>query len=100
MKVGCYEKNLPVQLELIDKENGIFNLWVPGALNIKAIKAILKNPPEDCHFITIFGDNDRWKNMIEHLSKELEMKYYRFERNDNFVHYIVPVNGYDIGEIE
>ena len=93
MKVGVLTKSLPMQLECIDKEQGVFNLYVPGSLNINAIKAIMKNPPEDCNYITIYDaeGKDRWKHMIERMGKELDIKWYRFEKKDGFVHYVVDL---------
>ena len=92
MKVGCFEKNLPVKLECISKEQGIYNLYIPGSLNVRAIKYILTNPPENANYYTIYDakGEDRWKGMIEHIGKELGIRWYRFDR-DGFVHYIVDL---------
>lgn len=89
MKVGCLEKNLDFQLEPVAK--GIYNLYVPGSLDLKAIKDMLRNPPEDCNYLIIYDakNQDRYKNIIERVSKEFpELHYYRFD-NDGNVHYIV-----------
>ena len=93
MKVGCLTKDLPMELQCIDKDKGVFNLYVPGALNLNAIKAMLRNPPENVKYITIYDSEgkDRWRNMIEHVGKEFnDIKYYRFEKDD-FVHYIIDL---------
>lgn len=92
MKVGCFTKGLPIKLECIDKEQGIYNLYIPGSLNVTAVKYILQNPPEGVKYYTIYDvqGKDRWKNMIEHIGKELNIKWYRFEQDD-FVHYIVDL---------
>ena len=93
MKVGVFEKNLPIRLECICKEKGVYNIYIPGSLNIKLIKYILKNPPENAKFYTVFDSEgkDRWHNMIERICKELDIKWYRFEEKDGFVHYIIDL---------
>ena len=93
MKVGCYSKNLPIRLECICKEKGVYNLYIPGSLNIKLIKYILKTPPKNAKFYTIFDSEgkDRWHSMIEKMGKELDIKWYRFEEKDGFVHYIIDL---------
>ena len=93
MKVGVFEKNLPIRLECICKEKGVYNIYIPGSLNIKLIKYILKNPPENAKFYTVFDSEgqDRWRSMIEKIGKELDIKWYRFEEKDGFVHYIIDL---------
>ena len=93
MKVGCYSKNLPIRLECICKEKGVYNLYIPGSLNIKLIKYILKNPPTNARYYTVFDSvgKDRWHSMIEKMGKELDIKWYRFEEKDGFVHYIIDL---------
>lgn len=92
MKVGCLEKALPIELQPIDKDKGVYNLYVPGSLNIKEIKDMLLNPPEYVQYIAIYDckGEDRWRHMIEKIGEELNIKWYRFDR-DNFVHYIVDL---------
>ncbi len=92
MKVGVLEKNLPIRLQCLCKENGVYNIYVPGSLNIKLIKYILKNPPKNARFYTVFDSEgkDRWHNMIERMCRELDIKWYRFEKN-GFVHYIIDL---------
>ena len=93
MKVGVLEKNLPIRLQCLCKENGVYNIYVPGNLNIKLIKYILKNPPKNARFYTVFDSEgkDRWRFMIEKLCKELDIKWYRFVEEDGFVHYIIDL---------
>ena len=93
MKVGVLEKNLPIRLQCICKENGVYNIYVPGNLNIKLIKYILKNPPKNARFYTVFDSEgkDRWRFMIEKICKELDIKWYRFVEEDGFVHYIIDL---------
>ena len=93
MKVGVLEKNLPIRLQCLCKENGVYNIYVPGNLNIKLIKYILKNPPKNARFYTVFDNEgkDRWRFMIEKIGKELDIKWYRFEEKDGFVHYIIDL---------
>lgn len=94
MKVGVLEKNLPIRLQCICKENGVYNIYVPGNLNIKLIKYILKNPPKNARFYTIFDSEgkDRWRFMIEKIGKEfVDIKWYRFVEKDGFVHYIIDL---------
>ena len=63
MKVGVLTKDLPMQLECIDKEKGVFNLYIPGSLNLNAIKSVFLNPPEDAQYITVYDaeGKDRWR---------------------------------------
>ena len=93
MKVGVLEKNLPIRLQCLCKENGVYNIYVPGNLNKKLIKYILKNPPKNARFYTVFDSEgkDRWRFMIEKLCKELDIKWYRFVEEDGFVHYIIDL---------
>lgn len=93
MKVGVFEKNLPIRLQCLCKENGVYNIYVPGNLNIKLIKYILKNPPKNARFYTVFDSEgkDRWRFMIEKICKELDIKWYRFVEEDGFVHYIIDL---------
>lgn len=93
MKVGVLEKNLPIRLECICKEKGVYNLYIPGSLNIELIKYVLKNPPKNAKFYTVFDSEgkDRWHSMIEKIGKELDIKWYRFEEKDGFVHYIIDL---------
>lgn len=94
MKVGVLEKNLPIRLQCLCKENGVYNIYVPGNLNIKLIKYILKNPPKNARFYTIFDSEgkDRWRFMIEKIGKEfVDIKWYRFVEKDGFVHYIIDL---------
>ena len=93
MKVGVLEKNLPIRLECICKEKGVYNLYIPGSLNINLIKYVLKNPPKNAKFYTVFDSEgkDRWHSMIEKIGKELDIKWYRFEEKDGFVHYIIDL---------
>jgi hypothetical protein len=96
MKVGVFEKDLPIKLQCVCKEAGVYNLYVPGSLNVSAVKYLLQNPPENVKYLTIYDieGKDRWKNMIEHIGKELNIKWYRFEKDENgedFVHYIVDL---------
>ena len=93
MKVGVFEKNLPIRLECICKEKGVYNLYIPGSLNTKLIKYILKNPPKNAKYYTVFDSEgkDRWHYMIEKMGKELDIKWYRFEEKDGFVHYIIDL---------
>ena len=93
MKVGVFEKNLPIRLQCLCKENGVYNIYVPGNLNIKLIKYILKNPPKNARFYTVFDSEgkDRWRFMIEKIGKELDIKWYRFVEKDGFVHYIIDL---------
>ena len=94
MKVGVLEKNLPIRLQCLCKENGVYNIYVPGNLNIKLIKYILKNPPKNARFYTVFDSEgkDRWRFMIEKIGKELDyIKWYRFVEKDGFVHYIIDL---------
>ena len=93
MKVGVLEKNLPIRLQCLCKENGVYDIYVPGNLNIKLIKYILKNPPKNARFYTVFDSEgkDRWRFMIEKLCKELDIKWYRFVEEDGFVHYIIDL---------
>lgn len=94
MKVGVLEKNLPIRLQCLCKENGVYNIYVPGSLNIKLIKYILKNPPKNARFYTIFDSEgkDRWRFMIEKIGKEfVDIKWYRFVEKDGFVHYIIDL---------
>lgn len=93
MKVGVLEKNLPIRLQCLCKENGVYNIYVPGNLNIKLIKYILKNPPKNARFYTVFDSEgkDRWRFMIEKICKELDIKWYRFVEEDGFVHYIIDL---------
>lgn len=89
MRVGCLEKALPFELQKVDK--GIYNLYVPGSLDLKGIKEALRNPPEDCYFLTIRDGEckDRWHNMIEHVSKEFpDLKYFRIEQDGNAIYII------------
>lgn len=92
MKVGVLEKNLPVQIQCVSKKDGVYNIYVPGSLNIKLIKYILKNPPKNVRYYTVFDSEgkDRWHNMIERMCRELDIKWYRFEK-DGFVHYIIDL---------
>ena len=93
MKVGVLEKNLPIRLQCLCKKNGVYNIYVPGSLNIKLIKYILKNPPKNARFYTVFDSEgkDRWRFMIEKICKELDIKWYRFVEEDGFVHYIIDL---------
>lgn len=93
MKVGILEKNLPIRLQCLCKENGVYNIYIPGNLNIKLIKYILKNPPKNARFYTVFDSEgkDRWRFMIEKICKELDIKWYRFVEEDGFVHYIIDL---------
>ena len=94
MKVGVLEKNLPIRLQCLCKENGVYNIYVPGNLNIKLIKYILKNPPKNARFYTVFDSEgkDRWRFMIEKIGKEfVDIKWYRFVEKDGFVHYIIDL---------
>lgn len=93
MKVGVFEKNLPIRLECICKEKGVYNLYIPGSLNIELIKYVLKNPPKNAKFYTVFDSEgkDRWHSMIEKIGKELDIKWYRFEEKDGFIHYIIDL---------
>ena len=93
MKVGVFEKNLPIRLQCLCKENGVYNIYIPGNLNIKLIKYILKNPPKNARFYTVFDSEgkDRWRFMIEKICKELDIKWYRFVEEDGFVHYIIDL---------
>lgn len=97
MKVGVFEKDLPIKLQCVCKEAGVYNLYVPGSLNLAMVKYILQNPPENVKYITIYDieGKDRWKNMIEHVGKELsDIKWYRFEKDEDgkdFVHYVVDL---------
>ena len=93
MKVGVLEKNLPIRLQCLCKENGVYNIYVPGNLNIKLIKYILKNPPKNARFYIVFDSEgkDRWRFMIEKICKELDIKWYRFVEEDGFVHYIIDL---------
>ena len=93
MKVGVLTKDLPMELQCIDKEKGVFNLYIPGSLNLNAIKAVFLNPPEDAQYITVYDaeGKDRWKHMVERMGKELNVKWYRFEKNDGFVHYVIDL---------
>ena len=93
MKVGVLEKNLPIRLQCLCKENGVYNIYVPGNLNIKLIKYILTNPPKNARFYTVFDSEgkDRWRFMIEKICKELDIKWYRFVEEDGFVHYIIDL---------
>lgn len=94
MKVGVLEKNLPIRLQCLCKENGVYNIYVPGSLNIKLIKYILKNPPKNARFYTVFDSEgkDRWRFMIEKIGKEFDnIKWYRFVEEDGFVHYIIDL---------
>ena len=93
MKVGVLEKNLPIRLQCLCKENGVYNIYIPGNLNIKLIKYILKNPPKNARFYTVFDSEgkDRWRFMIEKICKELDIKWYRFVEEDGFVHYIIDL---------
>lgn len=92
MKVGCFSKNLPLRLQCVSKEDGVYNIYVPGSLNIKLIKYILKNPPKNVRYYTVFDSEgkDRWHNMIERMCRELDIKWYRFEK-DGFVHYLIDL---------
>ena len=47
MKVGVLTKDLPMQLECIDKEKGVFNLYIPGSLNLNAIKDFYVKDPKN-----------------------------------------------------
>ena len=93
MKVGCFCKNLPVRLQCVSKEDGVYNIYIPGSLNIKLIKYILKNPPKNVRYYTVFDSEgkDRWHNMIERMCRELDIKWYRFEEKDGFVHYLIDL---------
>ena len=93
MKVGCYSKSLPIRLECVCKEKGVYNIYIPGSLNIKLIKYILTNPPKNARFYTVYDSEgkDRWRSMIEKVGKELDIKWYRFEEEDGFVHYIIDL---------
>ena len=55
----------------------------------------MKNPPKNAKFYTIFDSEgkDRWHSMIEKMGKELDIKWYRFEEKDGFVHYIIDLFG-------
>ena len=97
MQVGCLEKNLPMKLELVDKEAGVYNFYAPGQIDIDFILNTLKNPPADCRYLTVFsedGDRD-----LECLLKYFEAKgkeyqpnarWFRFERN-GFVHFMIDL---------
>lgn len=90
MKVGCLEKALPFELQKMD--NGVYNLYVPGSLDLKGIKEAIRNPPEDCKAIMIFDNqgNDRWGNMIKHLAPEFpELRYNRVEQDGNVFYIII-----------
>ena len=52
MKVGCFSKELPIKLQCICKEKGVYNLYVPGSLNLAMVKYMLQNPPENVKYIT------------------------------------------------
>jgi hypothetical protein len=93
MKVGVFEKSLPIRLECICKEKGVYNIYIPGSLNIKLLKYVLTNPPKNARFYTVYDSEgkDRWHSMIEKMGKELGIKWYRFEEKDGFVHYIIDL---------
>lgn len=93
MKVGVLTKDLPMELQCIDKDKGVFNLYIPGSLNLNAIKSVFLNPPENVQYITVYDaeGKDRWKHMVERMGKELNVKWYRFEKNDGFVHYVIDL---------
>lgn len=93
MKVGVFSKSLPIRLECVCKEKGVYNIYIPGSLNIKLIKYILTNPPKNVKYYTVYDSEgkDRWHSMIEKMGKELDIKWYRFEEEDGFVHYIIDL---------
>lgn len=93
MKVGLLEKNIPMELQCVDKESGVYNIYAPGQIDIKWIDDLLDNPPEDCNFITVFSnDNSRnFDSLFKHFCDKRNIKWYRFERN-NFVHYMADLH--------
>ena len=52
----------------------------------------MKNPPKNARYYTVFDSEgkDRWHNMIERMCMELDIKWYRFEK-DGFVHYLIDL---------
>lgn len=93
MIVGCLEKELPFELQPVNEKIGLYNLYVPGSLNLKEIKDMFRNPPKGCNFITMYAtDRDKWKTLIEKGHEELGINYFRFEKEGCPVMYFVDLH--------
>ena len=94
MKVGCLEKNIPMQLECVDKKSGVYNFYAPGQLDFDFIIKTIQNPPEGCNFITIFTNENRdLDGVMEYFKeyfKDSKARYFKFERN-GFTHYMIDL---------
>lgn len=96
MKVGCLEKNLPMQLECLDENTGVYNIYAPGQLDIDWIIDLVKNPPEKVNFLVIFARDGKRNldSLMEYFSKYNENgKYWKFTEKDGFIHYLIDLKG-------
>lgn len=95
MKVGCFEKNLPMELECLDETNGVYNVYAPGQLDINWIIDLVKNPPDNVNFLTIFVDNGKRDidGTVKHFAAYNNTKYWKFTEKDGTVHYLVDLKG-------
>lgn len=96
MRVGCFEKNLPMELECLDETNGVYNVYAPGQLDIDWIINLVKNPPDNVNFLVVFADNG--KRNVDSLMKYFSAyntigKYWKFTEEDGMVHYLIDLKG-------
>lgn len=96
MRVGCLEKNLPMQLECLDETNGVYNVYAPGQLDIDWIINLVKNPPDNVNFLTVFVSYGEKSidSLMKHFAKYNDIvKYWKFTEKDGTIHYLVDLKG-------
>lgn len=86
MKVGVLEKSLPMELELVDKEKGLYNIYAPGGIDYKWILDTISNPPEDCKWLLVYCEDEpeRYASIIEKIYNKHNTgveKYFRVEKD-------------------
>lgn len=97
MRVGCLDKNLPMELTLVS--DGIYNLYAPAQIDFKYCESIIgADSPKDCKAIIICDESgkDRYANVIKHFCEKHNLKFIKIDRNDVDVDaYVVYIGGKD-----
>lgn len=95
MKVGVFSDNLPMELEVVNAEKGIFNLYAPGQIDYKFLNDTLDNPPEGCKFITIFDETggDRFASVIKDFCDKHNLLYTKIDKDgdDDYITYVIGI---------
>ena len=92
MKIGPLERKLPMRIDPIDEEAGLYNIYAPGSLDIDYCKELIEHPKEGVKYYNIYSEKgDRWNSFVKTMCEYYNIKYYRFEEPDGLVHYIVDL---------